>query len=51
MTVGTRLLLVDEEGLYWFDIYMAEELVTRMPLRVLYQQIGTPSHQAKSRFQ
>jgi hypothetical protein len=38
-----------EEGLYWFDILLNEELVTRMPLRLLYQRIaqgsgGTPIH-------
>ena len=26
------------EGLYWFDVHLNEELVTRMPLRVDYQQ-------------
>jgi len=31
---------VDEEGLYWFDVYLEDELITRMPLRVVYQQIG-----------
>lgn len=30
----------DEEGLYWFDVYLLDELITRMPLRVTYQQIG-----------
>lgn len=27
-----------EEGLFWFDVYLNEEFVTRMPLRVTYQQ-------------
>lgn len=31
--------LVDQEGPYWFDVYLNEELVTRMPLRVIYQQV------------
>jgi hypothetical protein len=31
---------IDEEGLFWFDIYLETELVTRMPLRVMYQQAG-----------
>lgn len=30
--------MVVEEGLYWFDLYLNEELVTRMPLRIAYQQ-------------
>lgn len=32
--------VVQKEGLYWFDVYLNEELVTRMPLRVAYQQVG-----------
>jgi len=32
--------VAQKEGLYWFDIYLNEELVTRMPLRVAYQQVG-----------
>ena len=31
---------IEEEGLYWWDLYLNEELVTRMPLRVNYQRIG-----------
>ena len=29
-----------QEGLYWFDVYLEDELVTRMPMRVVYQQAG-----------
>ena len=32
--------VVNKEGLYWFDVYLNDELVTRMPLRVAYQQLG-----------
>lgn len=28
-----------EEGLYWFDVYFEEALITRVPLRVLRQQM------------
>jgi hypothetical protein len=28
----------DEEGLYWFEVYLNEVLVTQMPLRVVYGQ-------------
>lgn len=28
-----------EEGLHWFDVYFEERLITRIPLRVLYQQM------------
>jgi hypothetical protein len=30
--------VAQKEGLYWFDVYLNEEAVTRMPLRVAYQQ-------------
>ena len=33
-------LQAEEEGLYWFDVCFEQELVTRMPLRVLYQRVG-----------
>ncbi len=29
-----------QEGVYWFDVHFNEELITRMPLRVTYQQGG-----------
>ena len=29
----------ETQGPYWFDVYLNEELVTRMPLRVIYQQL------------
>jgi hypothetical protein len=35
-----------EEGLYWFDVIVEETLLTRIPLRILFQQISlqaTPS--------
>jgi hypothetical protein len=32
--------IATQEGLYWFDVHLNEELVTRMPLRVAYQQAG-----------
>ena len=33
-------LIVDQEGVYWFDVLLEDELLTRIPLRVLYQRIG-----------
>ena len=38
-------LMANEEGLYWFEVQVEEAVLTRIPLRVLYQrvpQIGTP---------
>lgn len=29
-----------EEGLYWFDVIVEETLLTRMPLRILFQQVS-----------
>lgn len=38
-----------EEGLYWFEILVDDELATKVPLRLVYQRIvqgsgGTPIH-------
>ena len=35
-----------EEGLYWFDVLLGERLVTRMPLRVIYQRVTAGPGQA-----
>lgn len=42
---------IKEEGLYWFDVELDGEVVTKMPLRVIYQKlqmtstaIATPVH-------
>jgi hypothetical protein len=42
---GANLILninmsVDQEGLYWFDLLLEDHLLTRIPLRILYQRIG-----------
>lgn len=36
-------LQAEEEGLYWFDVFLDDVLVTRMPLRIVYQpmKVGT----------
>ncbi|MEP6911989.1 MAG: hypothetical protein ABI923_04495 [bacterium] len=41
---GTNLitnlgLQFEKEGLYWIDIEVADQLVSRIPLRVLYQRV------------
>ena len=28
-----------EEGIYWFEVYLLDVLITRMPLRVVYQRL------------
>jgi len=35
-------ILATEPGLYWFDVLVEDEVVTRVPLRVLYQRIQLP---------
>jgi Family of unknown function (DUF6941) len=35
-------ILATEPGLYWFEILVEEETVTRVPLRILYQRIPLP---------
>ncbi|OFW09535.1 MAG: hypothetical protein A3G20_02965 [Acidobacteria bacterium RIFCSPLOWO2_12_FULL_59_11] len=35
-------ILATEPGLYWFEILVEDEVVTRVPLRILYQQIQLP---------
>ncbi|MBI2217108.1 MAG: hypothetical protein HYU51_07415 [Candidatus Rokubacteria bacterium] len=32
-------LVLEQEGLYWFDVYVGERLMTRMPLRLVYQRL------------
>lgn len=34
---------IEIEGLYWFDVYLNDQLVTRMPFRVLYARIAGPA--------
>ncbi|OGL09770.1 MAG: hypothetical protein A3F92_12875 [Candidatus Rokubacteria bacterium RIFCSPLOWO2_12_FULL_71_22] len=33
-------LTLEQEGLYWFDVFVADALVTRMPFRVVYQRVS-----------
>jgi uncharacterized protein DUF6941 len=41
MVAAQMNFLVKEEGLYWFRVYFENALVTQMPLRVVYQQVGS----------
>ena len=38
MDVKTTFTL---EGLYWFNVYLDDTLLTRIPFRVLYQRVST----------
>lgn len=37
-------IIAEEEGLYWFDVKLEEDLLTRIPLRLMYQKLqpGAP---------
>src|SRR5437867_12477948 len=35
-------ILATEQGLYWFEVLVEEEVVTRVPLRILYHRIQLP---------
>lgn len=36
----------NEEGLYWFDVILEDQLLTRIPLRIVYQRV-TPGTSAE----
>jgi hypothetical protein len=38
-SINQMIVAAPIEGLYWFDIYFEEALLTRIPLRVLHQQM------------
>jgi hypothetical protein len=45
---GTNIILpiqflAEEEGLYWFEVKLAEQILTKIPLRVLYQTLSQSS--------
>lgn len=35
-------MVATETGLYWFDVMIEEDVLTRVPLRVMYQKIQLP---------
>lgn len=35
--------VAEDEGLYWFDVLLEDELLTRVPLRVVYAPMRPPS--------
>ncbi len=34
-------MTLNEDGLYWFDVLLGDRLLTRMPLRIIYQRMTT----------
>lgn len=39
MPVG---LYANEQGIYWFDVLLEGDIITRVPLRVIYQHVQIP---------
>jgi len=33
---------IEQEGVYWFDVFFDEDLLTRMPLMIVQEQAQTP---------
>ena len=33
-------MVVDKEGVYWFEVRLEDQLLTRIPLRILYKRVG-----------
>jgi hypothetical protein len=44
-TVMPMALIATEPGLYWFDVMIEDDILTRVPLTVLYQRIQQPPGQ------
>jgi hypothetical protein len=44
--VGIMQLQLDEPGLYWFDVLFEQRLLTRIPLRVVYQRLSVGGSQS-----
>ena len=41
--IGVPMVIFSpEEGLWWFDVYFETMLLTRIPMRVLHQQVPLP---------
>lgn len=41
INVNVNLTLeVKKQGLYWIGVYVEDSILTRMPLRIIYQRIG-----------
>ena len=41
--VAQIAFMLDEEGLYWIDVFFEEAVVTRIPMMVLYQRVAQAS--------
>lgn len=41
--IGPVTMKLEQEGLYWFDLYVDDTLMTRIPFRVIYQRASARS--------
>lgn len=39
LVIPSRLVF-EQEGLYWFEVYLEDTLITRIPFRVIYQRVS-----------
>ena len=39
VVIGQANFTLDEEGLYWIDVIFEDSVITRMPIRIVYQWI------------
>lgn len=39
-TLTLANLVLDQEGLYWFDVLLDDAVITRMPLRIVRQRVS-----------
>jgi hypothetical protein len=37
--IVTLNMVMEEEGVYWFEVVLHEKILTRIPLRILYQRL------------
>ena len=40
--INKLVMGMNREGLHWFNVYLDEELIARLPIRVVYQRISGP---------
>ncbi len=40
--VSRMRLQLSQEGLYWFEVFLGSRMLTKIPMRVVYQRVFTP---------
>jgi hypothetical protein len=49
LAVVQIMMAMPPEGLYWFEVYFEFQLLTKVPLRILHQQIQLQFHPAQGK--